>query len=95
MKQATQIVITGYEGIRLTIALESVTIQQENDLTNKAIQFYKSIFQDLIQKNALEQGFDDETNFRIDLEDEIDNDSNLTGEDDYEEYYEFEYHRYK
>ena len=95
MKEPTQIVITGYDEIRLTIAAKSITKEQERTITEKAIQFYKGLFHLLHKEDGLDRKFFDENQFRIDLEDEVDSDTDQTTDDDYEEYYEFEYHRYK
>ncbi len=94
MKQATQIVITGQDGIRLTIAIESISENQESEITEKAVQFYKGLIYQLHKKDELAQRFYEEENFNVDFEDAAESNHSLS-EDNYEGDYEFEYHRYK
>ncbi len=95
MKQATQIVITGHEEIRLTITLKSISEKQESKFTEKAIQFYKTLIYQLHKEDELAKRFYEEEIFNIDLEDGRENEGDSTEEDDFEEDYEFDYHRYK
>lgn len=91
MKQATQIVITGHDGIRLTIAVESICEKQESKITDKAIQFYKGLIYQLHKDDELQKSFYEEENFNVDFENEVENEEDSLSDEDYE----FEYHRYK
>lgn len=95
MKQATQIVITGHEEIRLTITLKSISEKQESKFTEKAIQFYKILIYQLHKEDELEKRFYEEEIFNFDFEDEVENKKDSLDEEDYEEDYKFDYHRYK
>ncbi|MDQ3290209.1 MAG: hypothetical protein M3Q05_02850 [Bacteroidota bacterium] len=95
MKQASQIVIMGHEGIRLTITLKAINEQQESWLLNEAVGFYKSLVYQLNKEDELERDFYGEQNLNVDLEDDLEYDEDSPEDEGYTEDYEFDYLRFK